>query len=224
MLENNHQSMKTITETFLIEETIDLIHNNEQLNAWNKHVEELGLQGQTQIVKKDKSPIPFMHLKQSYKNICEQLCPRKVNVREYNVTPIPVEILELVSLSNKEKYFSRVEIWYDEKTPDPFAIGMHSTFYCYNKSYHRIDGLSGLTKEQAEQHKKENSEVYSFNEENAKYYLIGKWADVKRSWKELKEMATERFMAEKGNEYTKAIKEAKRGLEDLETEAFDKFN
>lgn len=29
MLENNHQSMKTITETFLIEETIDLIHDNE---------------------------------------------------------------------------------------------------------------------------------------------------------------------------------------------------
>lgn len=37
-------------------------------------------------------------------------------------------------------------------------------------------------------------------------------------------MAKERFMDEKGNEYNKTIKEAKRKLEDLETDAFDKFN
>jgi len=48
--------------------------------------------------------------------------------------------------------------------------------------------------------------------------------DVKHSWKELKEMATERFKAEKSNDYLKAIKEAKRGLEDIETEAFDRFS
>lgn len=90
-----------------------------------------------------------MHLKESYKNICEQLCPRKEDVKKYNVTPIPVEILELISLSNKEKYFSRVEIWYDEKTPDPFAIGIHSNYYCYDKKYQRIESLSNLTLEEA---------------------------------------------------------------------------
>jgi hypothetical protein len=55
---NNHESMKTIVETFLIEETIDLIYDNEQLDKWNKHVQELGLIGQTKIVQTDKSPIP----------------------------------------------------------------------------------------------------------------------------------------------------------------------
>ena len=54
--------------------------------------------------------------------------------------------------------------------------------------------------------------------------MLGKWADVKHSFEELKEMATKRFIAQEGNTFRKQIKEAQRGLDDLETSAFDKFN
>ena len=216
---NNHDSMKTVVETFLIEETIDLIYDNEQLEKWNKHVEELGLVGQTKIVHTDKSPIPFMHLKNSYKAICETLCPSKVDVEQYSITPIPVEILELVSLSKNEKYFGKIQIWYDEKSPDPFAVGIAGEWiprekgnWLWNKGQKSYEDALALC---------DGDKPY-FSEKQ--FYLIGKWADVKRSWKELREMATERYVATKGNEYTKAIRDAQRGLEDLQTEAFDKFN
>jgi len=229
LLKNNSNEMKTIVETFLIEETSELIYDNEQLDKWNKHVEELGLEGQTQIIKKEKSPIPFMHLKKSYQNICEELCPRKVDVEKYDITPIPVEILDLIALSKKENYFTKIQIWYDDKSPDPFAIGIVSKMILHKKgTYTEVEGVSFRTKQEAQQYCDENNltdsvDIYDRSWE-AKHYLIGRWADVKRSWKELKEMATERYIAFNGNSFKKQIIEAKRGLEDLEIKAFEQFN
>jgi hypothetical protein len=52
---------------------------------------------------------------------------------------------------------------------------------------------------------------------------LGKWGDVKHSFPELREMAKKRFKSEKENELNKRIKDAKRDLDDLETQAFDRF-
>lgn len=221
LTKNNHESMETVVETFLIEETVDLIHDNEQLDKWNKHVEDLGLTGQTRIVKKGKSPIPFMHLKKSHQNICTTLCPRKEDIENYSATPIPVEILDLIALSKKEGYFNKMQIWYDDKSPDPFAVGIKSVWYSYAISGENPEEFE--SKEAALNNAHDGKSVY-FREWDAQYYLLGKWADVKHSWDELKEMATKRFIAEKSNEYHNKIKEAKRGLEDIKNEAFDAFN
>jgi hypothetical protein len=221
---HNHDSMKTVVETFLIEETVDLIYDNEQLEKWNAYVQELGLEGQTKIAKKDKSPIPFMHLKNSYVNICKTLCPAEIDIKSYNLTPIPVEILDLVALSIRENYFKKIQVWYDDKSPDPFVVGMN-----YNTYYsHKDDGGLHKSFSNYDEALKDQHDNGWFKREpygtGAIYYLIGKWADVKRSWEELKEMATKRFIAQKSNEYHKAIKEAQRGLQDIETQAFDNFN
>lgn len=223
-LKNNNLEMKTIVETFLTEETVALIYSNEELDKWNKHVEDLGLKGQTEITKPEKSPIPFMHLKTSYKNICETICPSKVAVEKYNITPIPVEILDLIALSKKEDYFSKIMVWYDDKSPDPFVIGSTAEPYCYDYDDKNPNELKGKKKKDMTKEEIASVVRWEFHDWDAKYYLIGKWADVKRSWKELKEMATERFSAERMNEYHLQIKSAKRGLEDLKTEAFSKFN
>jgi hypothetical protein len=221
MTENNHESMRTVVETCLTEETIDLIYDNEQLEKWNKHVNELGLVGQTKIVQTDKSPIPFMHLKSSYRAICETICPLKADVEQYNITPIPVEILDLIALSKKESYFGKIQIWYDEKSPDPFAVGIAGEWIPRKSGQGWLWSDAQKTYEDALTLCDGNEKPY-FSEKQ--FYLIGKWADVKRSWKELREIATERYIGLKGNEYQKAIVTAKRGLEDLQTEAFDKFN
>lgn len=224
LTENNHNSMKTVVETFLTEETVDLIYDNEQLEKWNSHIESLGVVGQTKIRQKDKSPIPFMHLKTSYANICSQLCPKKVWIEDYNISPIPVEILDLIALSKKENYFNKMQIWYDEKSPDPFAIGIvYETIYTRDNE-NKWDSSCKTWDEAVQKHKDNGWDKNTPHGTNEIYYLLGKWADVKHSWKELKEMAIERFKAEKGNTYHKEIKEAKRGLEDLEIEAFEKFN
>lgn len=196
LLKNNSNEMKTFVETFVIEETAGLIYDNEQLAQWNKHIEELGLKGQTQIVQKDKSPIPFMHLKTNLVEVFGTLCPTKVDVKEYGVTPIPVEILDLIALSVKEGYFEQIQIWYDNKSPDPVCIGM-----------------TYATEE-------DRRKKYTWRME---HYILGKWADVKHSFETLTKMATKRYKQERKSQLEAYIKQYQRELEDLDKSAFDKF-
>ena len=58
-LNKNSKEMKTVVETFLMEETVELTYDQEKLNKWNDLVSELGLEGQERIVEPTKSPIPF---------------------------------------------------------------------------------------------------------------------------------------------------------------------
>ena len=222
MLQNNSEEMKTIVETFIIEETEELIHDNEALDRWNELVDKLGLEGQTKIVSGDKSPIPFMHMKQSIINTFKCLCPREVIVKEYDATPIPVEILDLVALSVNEDYFNKIEIWYDHETPDPVCVGMTGYYYQTTWSSNRnteLDGKEFKTKQECID-AGATADVY-FSIKN--HYLIGRWADVKRSFKELAKMAKERYIRENGNRYRAEIKEAQRRLDDLEIRATEKF-
>jgi hypothetical protein len=214
--------MKTSVETFLIEETVELIYDNEKLEKWNELVDKLNLGGQTRIVAKDKSPIPFMNLNQSMVNVFKTLCPRQVDVTDYDVTPIPVEILDLISLSVKEDYFNKIEIWYDEKSPDPACVGTTGYFYqstWYDDRDRSLDNKKFRTKQECIDAGCKN---VNFSED--KKYLLGKWADVKHSFEKLKEMAIKRYKIEQGHEYKKRIKEAQRELDDLDVKAFERFN
>jgi hypothetical protein len=220
--ELNSKEMKTFVETFVVEETAELIYDNEKLDQWNEYVAMLGLKGQEKIVMKDKSPIPFMPLKSSMVNVFEVLCNRKESVENYNVSPIPVEILSLVSLSKKEGYFEKIEIWYDEKAPDPVCIGI--TGYWYQPTWgsdrnKELDNCRFKTKQEC----KDAGATSTYFEETGKY-ILGKWADVKHSFDQLKAMAVKRFTAERTNELKKQLKDVQRRIEDIETEVFDKFN
>lgn len=220
LLNNNSNEMRTVVETFIINETAELIYDGEALESWNNLVAELGLTGQTQITQKEKSPIPFMHLKQNLVAVLETLCPRKVDVEAYSVTPIPLEILRLVSLSKSEGYFDKMQIWYDDKAPDPVCIGIKGQWYSYGAN-NWLDKVFDV-KAEAEEASKKNGKEGSYFIEKEKY-LLGKWADVKRSFSELTKMATERYIQEKGHEYRNTIKDTQRKLDDLKSEAFNKF-
>ena len=194
MLEHNPPQMKTLVETFLIEETTDLIYDVDKLEKWHSHVTELGLTGQTQIVKPNKSPIPFMHMKQEVVNMFKVLCPATVAVNEYSLTPIPLEILDLVALSKNEKYFDMIQIWFDNKSPDPLCVGL-----TYQNEEDRVKGYS-----------------WRMN-----HYLIGKWYDVKQSFEELKERAAKRYKAQERNRLEQQIVTYQRDLEDLDRKTID---
>lgn len=219
MTQNNHSEMKTVVETFVIEETKELIYDNEQLDKWNAHVRELGLTGQTKIVQGEKSPIPFMHMKQTTVKMFEVLCPRQVDVSAYDVTPIPVEILELIALSRRENYFPKIEIWYDDKSPDPVCVGTTGYWGEYTWSASANKDLKAMEFESEEAIKKAGGTYYGFYPKGK--YLLGKWADVKASFAELRERARQRFITEQGATLRKEIKEAQRKLDDLETTAIE---
>lgn len=192
---NNSASMKTVVETFIIEETQELIYDNEKLDQWNAMVSELGLTGQTQVVKTDKSPIPFLWMNQTMKAVFEELCPRKVKIEEYDKTPIPVDALRMVALSKKEGYFDKIEVWYNDKEPDPAIVGIK-----FGK------GTSTWEKEW-----------------HADRYLLARWSDVKATLEELTEKAKKLFLLRRTNELTDEIKRRQRELEDIEITANNTF-
>lgn len=190
--QNNSEIMKTYVETFIIEETQALIYDNEQLDKWNEHVSALGLAGQQKIVQKDKSPIPFLWMNSATIRVFETLCPTKVDVAAYDKTPIPVEILDLLVLAKRENYFDLIEIWYNEEDKDPCAVG-----YKF-----RAEDLGPAHE--------------WYRKAYAEKYLIGRWADVKQSFKELSIKAKELFLANRTNELKLKIRDAQRELDDLQ--------
>jgi hypothetical protein len=199
MLQNNNQSMATVVETFLVEETINLIHDGEALQKWNERVAELGLHGQKEVlVVKDKSPIPFMWMNDAIIATFETLCPTKVLVEKYNKTPIPLEILDLVSLSKNEGYFYKMEIWYNEQEKDPVCVG----YAVSPESDGKDEWYKGYY---------------------AKKYLIGRWADVKASLDSLTVRARAIFIAKTKGSLEKNIRDFQRQIEDIETTANNKF-
>lgn len=221
MIQNNSVSMKTVVETYIIEETQELIYDNEKLDKWNEHVNSLGLTGQTKIRSKDKSPIPFLHMKSALVNVFAELCPVQVAVAEYDKTPIPVEILDLVALSVKENYFNKIEIWYDDKSPDPACIGLIGQYYCYNRGYNRLGYYQ--TKEAMDAAIPSLPDYYGNHYEITARYLIGRWADVKASLDQLTAKAKTLFLARQKSSIEKRIKEEQRKIEDLANDADMRF-
>lgn len=187
--------MKTEVETYLIEETKELIYDNEKLDQWNSLVAELELQGQTKVVKVDKSPVPFLWMNDVLQKVFTELCPRKVKIVEYDKTPIPVEVLSLIALSKKEDYFNKIEVWYNDKNPDPAVVGFRYT--------------RGNTEWERDWH--------------AEKYLLARWSDVKASLAELTDRAKKLFALRRTNELQTSIKQHQRELEDIELKANAEF-
>ena len=214
LTKNNSGDMKTVVETYVIEETAELIYDDVQLKKWNEMVDELSLTGQRSTVRVEgKSPIPFMHMKEGLVNVFLCLCPCRNKVDIYNKTPIPLEILELVSLSKREGYFDTIEIWYDDKSPDPACVGINKLWgewnnYSYNSREEAI--AAGI-----------NCSDYSYRENK---YLLGRWADVKCGLDELKEKAVKRFIEAKTIECKEGIKYHQRNLEDMEDTVKKQFS
>ena len=227
-LNKNAKEMATVVETYLEPEVVNLIHDNDDLDKYNNLIKELGMTGQDHVARPEKSPIPFKFMNQSYVNIAKELCPKRVQFKDYNASPVPLEILSLIKLAVDENYFETIEIWYDEKNDDPFAIGINP-IYQLTKSESRWSDHEDKTKfrnkKDAEKYISENgltAGIEHFGREN--YYAIGKWGDVARTYEELKELAIVRFKSSCIDSIKRRIKDANRELEDLNSQAFEKFN
>ena len=157
-LKQNASDMKTTVETYLVEEVSELIYDGEKLDRWNDLVAQLGLTGQRSVVKPEKSPIPFLIMNEQIKAVFETLCPNKVDVSEYNQMPIPVEILDLISLSVKEEYFGEIQIWYDEKQKDPVCVGKEASWCVDDSQGHKVSACGSFsTKSACDNYIKENN-------------------------------------------------------------------
>lgn len=110
-------------ETYLIEDSEKMVAEPEHLEDWLKTIEELGLEGQKTLTKEEKSPIPFPLLNTGMERVYKTLCPTKTEIKKYSHSTIPLRVLSLIALAEREKYFNRIEIWDDNEKPDPIAVG-----------------------------------------------------------------------------------------------------
>lgn len=116
-------------ETYLIEDSEKMIAEPEHLEEWTKTVEELGLDGQKGLAREDKSPVPFPMMNEGMKRVYKTLCPQQTRVKAYSNSTIPLRVLSLIALSEREKYFNKIEIWDDQESPDPIAVGYLNDSY-----------------------------------------------------------------------------------------------
>ncbi len=170
---------------------------------------------------------PFQLMTDNIESIAKELCPRRENYKNYRTNSIPVEVLDLVAETEKNKTFGRMEVWYDDKSPDPFLIGIKQVWgtHVKNKSFHE-DNARFDHKEDCERYIQEkgyeNCEAYELSWENKKY-LMAKWGDEIYSFVDMAVTAKRKFLARTKYELTKLLTETQGKLTLLDLEADNKF-
>lgn len=205
-------------QTFKNEELNDTLFSIENQEEWSNIAAELGMPHQLGFIEKSKSPLPYPYINKSMGNIFKTLCPVSVEFKRYDKTPIPLEVMKELSFSVKENYFNKIEVWYDDKTPDPFAVGFIQKF---NVNYYE-GGENGKfksteyefsTKEQA----KNWCETMGHKESSVNClenkYLIARWADELRPMEELKALAKERLFDKYISEWEEEMRKFKSKIE-----------
>ena len=141
--------MKKTVQIFIQEDYKEELIDQGVLDEVNEIKRELSLLCGNQ--KSDKSSIPYLWLDSYTENCFKVLCPRVDKLNEYT-GQIPLEVLKAAKQSISESHFDWMEVWSNEKDPDPFLVGR-----VYNNQEAR-------------------DKEYTWN---SKSYLIARWGDEK---------------------------------------------
>lgn len=108
-----------------IEPELENLHENS--GEWEQLCTGLGLQKQLKKAGKvENVGNPYMKLDHRTEMAYEMLCPRKELYTDYAASTLPLEVLQEIHRCKENEWFARIEIWYDDKSPDPFLIGYDS--------------------------------------------------------------------------------------------------
>jgi hypothetical protein len=204
-----------MVETFKNQELENVIFDLDRQDEWKEIVAELGLGNQMSFMDKAKSPMPYPYINQSMENIFKTLCPAQSELDKYTKTPIPLEVLKEIKFCVHENYFDSIVIFYDDKSPDPIAVGKSKRYQAYYKD---VDDNSHSTAYEfaSDKQAREYVELLGgrvtnvFSENNQ--YLIARWGDELRPMAELKKMATERLVDKYTTEWKLALEDLTKKL------------
>lgn len=105
-----------------IEPELENLHENAE--EWATICQELGLDKQLQKSGKiEKVGNPYQKINPRSQRVYEMLCPVKISVKDYTAGTLPLEILQEIQRCQKNEWFQKMEVWYDDKSPAPFLIG-----------------------------------------------------------------------------------------------------
>lgn len=113
------------TEIYLQPELEELVIDSEKRDEWMEKIVSLGLEGQLKLTKNSEkgSASPYTFMNEQMKLVFSTLCPTKAEAAKYDKSAIPLDVLSHIALCKQERYFQKLEIWYDNKSPDPVLVG-----------------------------------------------------------------------------------------------------
>lgn len=128
-----------MTEIF-IEPELQELENAETATEWFNICSELGLQNQLQHADKseEKKAPPYMYVDPKTQRIMKILCPCEVTYDKYSASTIPLDVLKEIQKCVNNKWYSAIKILYDDKSPDPFVIGLTHSESNWNRHIHLI--------------------------------------------------------------------------------------
>lgn len=213
--------METTVQIFKDDDIMGTVMDTSETERWHTLVKLTGLRGQNAVVEADKSPVPFVLLNDRFTKVLETLCPRAVPVAEYDKSPIPLKVLETIKFVLDAGFFTKLEVWYDDKSPDPFLVGkinrnrVKNWFYAptYTIPDKAIQGkyLDGLTTAECNTVHADAIESVEVGK-----YLVARWGDEARTLIELTEMAKDRFRKMEIARLKQEVARAERALLDVD--------
>jgi hypothetical protein len=119
------------TQIFIEPELEKLYENSEE---WEQMCTGLGLEKQLKKAgKKEKVGNPYMKIDPRTERVYRLLCPQRQLYTDYVSSTLPLEVLQEIHRCQENEWFPRIEVWYDDKSPDPFLIGYDSKKWEANK-------------------------------------------------------------------------------------------
>ena len=210
-------------EIYFEKELSDITFEVEALEEWKAIAQQLGMTEQLELTKGKDTPVPYPYINLHMERVYETLCPVKVDYRQYKNTPIPLEVLRQIAFSVNDKHFNKIEIWYDDKQPDPFAIGFIGYHFVYDKNYKSIKNEDGSimqfnTEKEAIEYKNANGH-YSVGYELKGKYCIARWGDELKPFNTLKKLALERLVENSGSDLKRELNSLTEKLKNITTNA-----
>jgi len=115
-------------EIYLEPELAEMVSNPEINEEWKQLAESLGMEGQLKLVTpksetETNNASPYIHMNAKAERVFAILCPEVVNYKKYEKSTIPRDVLKEIAIAEKEGYFEKICIWYDDASPDPLVVG-----------------------------------------------------------------------------------------------------
>lgn len=108
-----------------IDPELETLHENAE--EWGQLCTGLALKEQLKkIGKVEKIANPYMKLDPRAERVYHMLCPRREAYTVHNASTLPLEVIQEISRCKANEWFPMIEVWYDDKSPDPFLIGYDS--------------------------------------------------------------------------------------------------
>lgn len=127
------------TEIFIEPELMEL-EQIENAQEWFEICSELGLDKQLAHADKSeerKAP-PYMYVDPKTARIVKTLCPVEIKYSDYKASTIPLDVLKEIQKAEKNGWYSKIHICYDDKSPDPFVVGFTKAENAWSADIHLI--------------------------------------------------------------------------------------